>query len=271
MVGALRRAIDRSAINPSAQRRPSLTAEGLSTRRPHLRGPSFPAPSRPGQRLPHPQGGRPQPPAAGGTACQEGRHVQGIRAWLRPCGRQAPAHRRGASIRSRREPACAGGPVGLRTAGGEGRKRYLFVAIDRRSRWVHLAVKDDETEVGAVALLKEALPAFPFKVTYLLTDRGSCFTADGFEKACRELSVEHRKTKPYTPVSAKQVLETASIFPNSYLSRHAIGLALPFGLSRLSRSGGSWEIPAAPCAPRRRGSRDKGQDRRAAPCRWRSS
>lgn len=65
VVGALRRAIDRSAINPSAQRRPSLTAEGLPARRPHLRGPSFPAPSRPGQRLPHPQGGRAQPPAAG--------------------------------------------------------------------------------------------------------------------------------------------------------------------------------------------------------------
>ena len=33
----------------------------------------------------------------------------------------------------------------------------------------------------------------------MLTDRGSCFTADGFEEACRQLKVEHRKTKPYTP------------------------------------------------------------------------
>ena len=39
--------------------------------------------------------------------------------------------------------------------------------------------------------------AFPFKV--VLTDRGSCFTADGFEKACRNLGIDHRKTKPYTP------------------------------------------------------------------------
>jgi transposase len=87
----------------------------------------------------------------------------------------------------------------LRTADGECRKRYLFVAIDRRSRWVHLAVRDDETEASAVAFLKEALRAFPFRVTHLLTDRGSCFTADRFEKACRELGVEHRKTRPYTP------------------------------------------------------------------------
>ena len=87
----------------------------------------------------------------------------------------------------------------LRTAGGEWRKRYLFVAIDRRSRSVHLAVKDDETEASARAFLGEALAAFPFRVAHVLTDRGSCFTAEGFERACRALGVEHRKTRPYTP------------------------------------------------------------------------
>src|SRR5688500_15683068 len=66
----------------------------------------------------------------------------------------------------------------LRTADGECRKRYLFVAIDRRSRSVHLAVKDDETEASAVAFLKQALAAFPFRITHVLTDRGSCFTAE---------------------------------------------------------------------------------------------
>src|SRR3954447_19036762 len=86
-----------------------------------------------------------------------------------------------------------------RTADGEFRKRYLFVAIDRRSRSVHLAVEDDETEAAAEAFLEEAVAAFPFRVTRILTDRGSCFTAEGFERRCRELSVEHRKTRPYTP------------------------------------------------------------------------
>ena len=32
-----------------------------------------------------------------------------------------------------------------------------------------------------------------------LTDRGSCFTADGFERACEALGVAHRTTRPYTP------------------------------------------------------------------------
>ncbi|MCC2665144.1 MAG: integrase [Geminicoccaceae bacterium] len=87
----------------------------------------------------------------------------------------------------------------LRTSDGELRKRFLFVAIDRRSRSVHLAVKDEETEASARAFLEEALAALPFRVTHVLTDRGSCFTAEGFERLCRDLGVEHRKTRPYTP------------------------------------------------------------------------
>jgi transposase InsO family protein len=87
----------------------------------------------------------------------------------------------------------------LRTADGETCKRFLFVAIDRRSRSVHIAVKDEECEATAKAFLREVVEAFPFRITHVLTDRGSCFTADGFERACAELGVAHRRTKPYTP------------------------------------------------------------------------
>ena len=87
----------------------------------------------------------------------------------------------------------------LRTANGESRKRYLYVAIDRCSRWVYLAVKDDELTTSAIAFLKDVVASCPFKITHVLTDRGSCFTADGFEDACRRLKVQPRKTKPYPP------------------------------------------------------------------------
>src|SRR4028118_867899 len=87
----------------------------------------------------------------------------------------------------------------LRDREGITRKRFLFVAIDRCSRWVPLAVRDDETSASAVAFLKEAVQAFPFQITHVLTDRGSCFTADGFEVTCREVGVQHRTTRPYTP------------------------------------------------------------------------
>ncbi len=48
-------------------------------------------------------------------------------------------------------------------------------------------------------ITKEAVQAFPFTITHVLTDRGSCFTADGFEATCRKLAVQHRTTRPYTP------------------------------------------------------------------------
>src|SRR4051812_12292087 len=86
----------------------------------------------------------------------------------------------------------------LRTSNGERRKRYLYVAIDRRSRSVHLAVKDDETEKSAIAFLREAAAAFPFRLTHVLTDNGSCFTP-AFAQACAALGAKYRPTKPYTP------------------------------------------------------------------------
>jgi len=109
----------------------------------------------------------------------------------------------------------------LRTTNGESRKRFLFVAIDRCSRSVHLAVKEDETEASAVAFLQEAVAAFPFKLTHVLTDRGSCFTADGFEAACRRLGVEHRTTRPYTP----QTNGLAERF-NGRVQREVLGLTI---------------------------------------------
>ena len=87
----------------------------------------------------------------------------------------------------------------LRTADGERRKRYLYVAIDRRSRSVHLAVKEGMTEPSATSFLREAAAAFPFRLTHVLTDRGSCFTTGAFSKACAALGAQHRTTKPYTP------------------------------------------------------------------------
>ena len=86
----------------------------------------------------------------------------------------------------------------LITEDGERRRRFLFIAIDRCSRSVHLAVKGDETERSAIAFLHEAAAAFRFRLTHVLTDRGSCFT-DAFSRACAALGAEHRKTRPYTP------------------------------------------------------------------------
>jgi transposase InsO family protein len=101
------------------------------------------------------------------------------------------------------------------------RKRYLYVAIDRASRYMHLAVKDDETTASATAFLADALGAFPFQVTHVLTDRGSCFTADAFEAACERHGVQHRKTRPYTPKTNGMVERF-----NGRVQREVLGITL---------------------------------------------
>ena len=55
------------------------------------------------------------------------------------------------------------------------------------------------TEPSATAFLREAASAFPFRLTHVLTDRGSCFTTGAFSKACAALGAQHRTTKPCTP------------------------------------------------------------------------
>ena len=73
----------------------------------------------------------------------------------------------------------------LQTTDEDRRKRFLYVAIDRCSRSVHLAVYDAENADNAVDFFKAA---FPFRITHILTDRGSYFTAEAFEKACHDMT-----------------------------------------------------------------------------------
>ena len=58
----------------------------------------------------------------------------------------------------------------LQTADFQRRKRYLFVAIDRFSRSVHLVVREDMTTNSAVSFPREAAAAFPFRIPHVLTD-----------------------------------------------------------------------------------------------------
>jgi transposase InsO family protein len=120
----------------------------------------------------------------------------------------------------------------LQTANGERRKRYLCVAIDRRSRSVHLAVKDDETERSAIAFLREAAKAFPFRLTHVLADNGSCFTP-AFARACAKLGAEYRYTRPSTPQTNGMVERF-----NGRVSSEVLGITIwsPFSLSSCSKA-----------------------------------
>jgi transposase InsO family protein len=93
----------------------------------------------------------------------------------------------------------------------EARRRYLFVAIDRATRWAYLEVKEDKTAKSASAFLQNLSLACPIRIQKILTDNGKEFTdrllcrdkqASGqheFDQLCAALDIEHRLTRPRTP------------------------------------------------------------------------
>lgn len=91
-------------------------------------------------------------------------------------------------------------------------RSYLFVAIDRATRWVFIAIKPNKTAASAKAFLKALHKACPFRISKLLTDNGKEFTdrlfgakdrqptgQHEFDQLCAALGIEHRLTKPRTP------------------------------------------------------------------------
>jgi transposase InsO family protein len=98
----------------------------------------------------------------------------------------------------------------LRLAEG---KLHLFLAIDRVSKFTHVAFFDAATKMNGAAFLREVVAVFPYAIHTVLTDNGMAFAdlpkyRDGptatwmghiFDRVCREHGIEHRLTKPYHP------------------------------------------------------------------------
>ena len=98
----------------------------------------------------------------------------------------------------------------LRLAQG---KLHMFLAIDRVSKFAHVAFFDAATKMNGAAFLREVVAAFPYAIHTVLTDDGMAFAdlpkyRDGpaarwmghiFDRVCREHGIEHRLTKPYHP------------------------------------------------------------------------
>jgi transposase InsO family protein len=92
-------------------------------------------------------------------------------------------------------------------------KLFLFLAIDRVSKFVHVAFYDANTKLNGAAFLREVVAAFPYQIHTVLTDNGMAFAdlpryRDGptarwmghiFDRVCREHGIEHKLTRPYHP------------------------------------------------------------------------
>ena len=94
----------------------------------------------------------------------------------------------------------------------EATRRYLFVAIDRATRWVFIQIAPDKSAAAAKRFLRALRQACPLRITRLLTDNGKEFTdrlfggrerqptgAHEFDRLCQALGIEHRLTKPKSP------------------------------------------------------------------------
>lgn len=93
----------------------------------------------------------------------------------------------------------------------EAERRYLFVAIDRATRWVFVHIYADQTQASSCDFLWRLYQAAPMKITKLLTDNGSQFTdrftartkkpsgQHAFDKRCAGLGIEHRLAPPRHP------------------------------------------------------------------------
>ena len=98
----------------------------------------------------------------------------------------------------------------------QGQPAFVFVAIDRATRFVHIEIVGQRDAKTIAACLERFVAAFPHQVHTILTDNGAEFTdrfavskpgkPEGkptgnhpFDKICTKNKIEHRLTKPYHP------------------------------------------------------------------------
>ena len=79
---------------------------------------------------------------------------------------------------------------------------FLFVAIDDHARIGFTDMYPDESKASAVQFMRNAAAYYKslgVRVRGLLTDNGSAFRSKDFAKACVDLKIKHRFTRPYRP------------------------------------------------------------------------
>jgi transposase InsO family protein len=116
-------------------------------------------------------------------------------------------------------------------------KLYLFVAIDRTSKFAFARLVEKANRVTASAFLGQLIKAVPYKIHTVLTDNGIQFTfppryRDGataayithmFALRCSENDIEHRTTKPNHPWTNGQVERMNRTIKDATVKRYHYG------------------------------------------------
>jgi transposase InsO family protein len=95
-------------------------------------------------------------------------------------------------------------------------KLSMFLAIDRVSKFAHVAFFDANTKANGAAFLREVVEVLPYRIHTVLTDNGTAFAdlpknrgrypeiealfgGHIFDRVCDQYGIEHKLTKPYHP------------------------------------------------------------------------
>lgn len=93
---------------------------------------------------------------------------------------------------------------------------YVFVAIERTTRFVYVEVVQQRDALTIASCLERFLASFPHKIHTILTDNGSEFTdrfavskidkpidkpsgKHPFDLVCNKFTIKHKLTRPYSP------------------------------------------------------------------------
>lgn len=84
------------------------------------------------------------------------------------------------------------------------KNKYVIGLIDGFSKYVVLKAVKDTGTIAVIKFLKEFIACFgkPLKI---VSDRGTAFTSEKFEKFCQSLEIQHVKTASHTPRANGQI------------------------------------------------------------------
>jgi transposase InsO family protein len=116
-------------------------------------------------------------------------------------------------------------------------KLYLFVAIDRTSKFAYAELHDKAKRQTASDFLKALIKAVPYKIHTVLTDNGIQFAdlpknrtgptalwrGHIFDRTCEDNDIEHRLTKPNHPWTNGQVERINRTLKEATVKRYHYG------------------------------------------------
>jgi transposase-like protein len=119
--------------------------------------------------------------------------------------------------------------IDIAEARTEDGKLYMFVAIDRTSKFVFVELHEKAGKINAAKFLRHLIKTCPYKIHTILTDNGVQFTERKansmalehiFDRICRETGIEHRLPKVNHPWTNGQVERMNRTLKEATVKRH---------------------------------------------------